>query len=248
MIKDCLICGVEFNIPKTREHTAKYCSRACSDKAPRKKNMVNCAECGKSFPLKRSQAERSKYWGNFCSTDCNSNFRKRATIGEGNPNFKGRNYDEDGYRIYTPAASLGLGLGRIKVHHATSFTYLGMNSLPKGYHIHHKDCDVLNNDEHNLQLISNNDHKWIHKEFGSATLWAVEKGLVEIITVVSWSSDPIRAEFLLKSNLKTQKEMLSGFDAKNIEHINERLTKNKMYFRELPSTERGEGGYGSTGK
>ena len=248
MLKECLVCKKEFNVPKTREHTAKYCSRPCSDKAPKKRNTVNCAECGKNFHLKKSQAERSKVWGSFCSTECNSNFRKRVTIGDGNPNFKGRHYDEDGYRIYSPPAELGLGLGAIKIHHAISFVCLGLTTLPKGYHVHHKDCDVLNNTESNLQLMSTNDHKWIHKEFGSATLWAIEKSLINIEDAVSWSSDQIRAEFLLRSNLKTQKDMLVGFDPKNEDHINERLTKNKVYFRELSETERGTGGFGSTNK
>ncbi len=233
MIKQCLLCLKDFSIPIARKDTAKYCSRVCADKAPREKNHVNCAECGKSFPLKKSQAERSKYWGNFCSKPCSSSFQSRMRSGENNPNFKNRNYCNDGYRLYTPQASLKLGFGKVKLHHAITFITLGINSIPSGYHVHHKDCDIMNNNEDNLQLISTSDHKWIHKEFGSATLWAFERGKIKLDDILSWSSDRLRAKFLLLSNISNQKDMLNGFDPKDLNHINDRLTMNKEYFNNL---------------
>ena len=36
--------------------------------------------------------------------------------------------------------------------------------IPKGYVIHHKDCDPSNNDITNLQLMKNNEHVCFHKE------------------------------------------------------------------------------------
>ena len=231
MIKSCFVCGVEFSVPKTREKTAKYCSRDCSNKKPQPRNIVQCVECGSKFHRKKSAQERNKYWGNFCSVSCSSKFRSRATTGENNPNFKNRNYDADGYRLYTPQASLKLGYGKIKLHHAVVFQLFGITRIPKGYHVHHKDCDVMNNDAKNLQLISNSDHKWIHKEFGSATLWAFERGRIKIEDIISWSSDIDRAKFLLLSNIENQKNMMKGFDFNDINHINSQLTLNKGYFK-----------------
>lgn len=230
MIKTCLQCETPFSVPKTREVTAKFCSRACADKFPRVKHTVNCAECGKPFHRKKSQAERAVIWGNFCSTSCSSVFRSRKVAGEGNPNAKGRNYDADGYRLYTPQASLKKGYGKIKLHHAITFDTLGISKLPKGYHVHHKDCDVLNNAPENLQIILISDHKWLHKEFGSATLWAFEKGKIATDAIVSWSSDPQRAKFLLLSNLLNQKQMLETADLTNEVTFTKYLTENKEYF------------------
>lgn len=232
MEKTCLICNTVFKVPFKRRDTAKYCSRSCSDKAPRKRNTVNCAECGKLFPLKKSQEKRNKCWGSFCSKDCSSLFQSRMRTGEKNPNFKNRNYCSDGYRLYTPQASLKLGFGKVKLHHAITFRELGIRSIPSGYHVHHKDCDIMNNDRLNLQLISNSDHKWIHKEFGSATLWAFERGKILLSDIVSWSSDPIRAKFLLLSNIVNQKEMMVNFDFSNMDDVNRILTLNKEYFNE----------------
>ncbi len=230
MIKTCLICNNDFDVPKSREFTAKYCSRSCSDKRVIQKNTVQCAECGNKFHLKKSAELRNKYWGSFCSSNCSSIFKGRMYKGDGNPNSKSRNYDSDGYRLYTPQASLKLGFGKIKLHHAVTFQELGISKIPNGYHVHHRDCDVMNNNPENLQLISNSDHKWLHKEFGSATLYAVEKGLIGINDVIGWSSDTVRAKFLLMSNICIQKEMMRGFDFNDINIVNERLTMNKSFF------------------
>ena len=161
--------------------------------------MASCAECGTLFPQKPSQQSRNKVWGSFCSDKCNSVFRSRITLGRGNPNSKGRNYDQDGYQLYTPA-----GKGTTKLHHYVTFEALGISKLPAGFHVHHRDCDVLNNDASNLQLISSSDHKWLHKEFGSATLWAIQHGKLDANEAASWSSDRRRAEALLFSNVNTQ--------------------------------------------
>lgn len=203
--KICIYCDTEFSVPDSRINTAKFCSRTCSDSAPRTSNKTYCSECGSMFALKKSQVERNKAWGNFCSKECNSSFRKRATLGEGNPNFRGRNYDHDGYKKFVPH-----GKGSLKLHHYVAFENLGINKLPRGGHIHHKDCDILNNSPRNLQLISLSDHRWIHKEFGSATLWAFEKGKIAIEDIVSWSSDRIKANYILMNDVVTQGEILKS--------------------------------------
>lgn len=231
--KVCLVCNSSFSVCKSRENTAKYCSKDCSNKKPQPRNMVQCGECGIKFHRKKSAQDRNKYWGNFCSVNCSSKFRSRILVGDKNPNFKNRNYDNDGYRIYVPQASLGLGFEKIKVHHAVTFESLGIRKIPDGYHVHHKDCNVENNDPLNLQLISNSDHKWIHKEYGSASLWALQESKIDASVMAQWSSDRDRAYFLLMSNLINQAEMLKGFDVTDIKNITERLTNNKGYFYEI---------------
>lgn len=124
--KKCLVCDKDFIVPDSRVKTAKYCSRACSDSRPFKKNKVNCAECGASFPLKKSQADRNKVWGSFCSDICSSSFRSRMTSGDKNPNSRQRQYDSDGYRLYVPH-----GKGEIKLHRYTAKIALGLSELPK---------------------------------------------------------------------------------------------------------------------
>ncbi len=213
----CQQCEREFTVPNSRKATAKYCSRACSDSAPRQKHQVRCRECGTLFPQKRSQEKRSSAWGSFCSPGCLSAFRARNTIGESNPNFRGRNFDQHGYRIFTPQASMGLGLGRMKLHHATALLAVGLKAIPPGLHVHHRDCDVTNNDPSNLAFMTISDHKWLHKQFGVATLRAITSGKLGFQVAASWSDDPLRAEGLLLAGVKAQGVFMSYFRSKGEE-------------------------------
>ncbi len=250
--KDCLHCGNNFKVIFTRRETAKFCSRSCSDLFPRKKNSVRCRECGTEFFKKDSEAKKA-IWGNFCGDTCASIVRSRMTMGSGNPNFKGRNFDHDGYRLFSPQASLGLGLGRVKMHHAVAFGCAGIKKMPKLMHVHHKDCDAQNNTPSNLQFMTISDHKWIHKQFGSATLRAIEHGQIDISVAAGWSDDPIRATALLFQNVETQGKIMRYFDSKfghsdlAIISTLKPVIVNFIEVNELTETERGTGGFGSTG-
>lgn len=208
LILQCKICGKDFKIPRCRELTAKYCSKKCSDKKEHTQNLVNCRECGKEFHRKQSHQNRRIVHGNFCGTECAGAFKSRHCIGENNSNYRGRNYDFDGYRIFSPAASLKLGFGKIKIHHAVVFQVLEIKKLPKGMHVHHKDCNVENNNPENLLLMLNSDHRWLHKQYGSATLAAYESGKINVNDIASWSDDHVKAKFLLLLNVIEQKKII----------------------------------------
>lgn len=250
--KVCAHCGGAFSVNNARKDTAKFCSRSCSDAHPKKHNTVLCAECGTSFPLKKSQADKT-VWGNFCSSACMSKARSRRAAGDGNPNWKGRNYDHDGYKLFTPQASLGLGFGKIKVHHAVSFSAVGITKMPKGMHVHHRDCNNQNNAAHNLQFLTISDHRWIHKQYGSATLWAIANGKIDISDAASWSDDPIRATGILFQDVESQGAIFRYFQQKNISTDIAKISAIKpvrvqfLEVTELKTTERGAGGFGHTG-
>lgn len=249
----CGICDKEFNVPHSRTLTAKYCSKECYRKADKKPNKVRCSECGTLFKQKKSQEERNKVWGSFCSSECNSSFRSRASLGDKNPNSKGRNFDDSGYRLCVPAAGLGLGLGKIKLHHAIAFAELGIKKLPAQTHIHHRDCNVLNNDKSNLALLTVSDHKWLHKQFGSATLNAIHHNKIPIKDAVSWSDDPDRAFMLLNAGVELQASMKKALTEAGCVVDIAKLAAVKpirvefVVVDDLSNTKRGTGGFGSTG-
>lgn len=202
----CKQCGVDFFVPKSRKDTAKFCSKACADKYPRSKNETNCTECGKRFAIKKSQVDKT-VWGNFCSKSCVGEFRKRMYCGENNPNYKGRDYDNDGYRVFIPEKGRFEGKS-IKLHIYQALTVLEIDSIPKGFHVHHKNCNRLDNRPENLAVMSTSDHVWLHKQFGNAGLNAHENNLISTEELSNWSDDKIRAIFLLEANLLNQKERL----------------------------------------
>lgn len=206
VIKNCAYCKLDYSVISSRKQS-KYCSVNCSRKGRRKRAEVRCKECATLFERNASAANAKRVWGHFCSTSCIGVYRARVCVGQRNSNFRGRNFDHDGYRIFTPQASLKLGLGRMKVHHAVALTVLGIKSIPKGMHVHHRDCDVLNNDPSNLALLTNSDHRWLHCQYGTAGLSAIAKGLVDVGEAASWSDDPLRAAYLLVVNVETQAKL-----------------------------------------
>lgn len=204
---ECKQCSTGFSVPSHRKDTAKFCSRQCAAAHPKLHHTTRCRECGVEFKRKPSHAKKNAQLGNFCGMSCLAATKKRLYAGDSNPNSRVRNFDRSGNRIYPPAASLKFGFGKIKIHHAVTFKVIGITSLPKGLHVHHRDCDVLNNDASNLQVMTNSDHKWLHHQFGVATLKAISDGGVSIEDACQWSDDPLRAHSLLITNVHAQAAM-----------------------------------------
>jgi very-short-patch-repair endonuclease len=73
----CIICGKEFEVPKVRKDSAKYCSDACKHEAKRRitgkehplfleRKIVKCQWCGKEFKVKPSKELETRYCSRFC--------------------------------------------------------------------------------------------------------------------------------------------------------------------------------------
>lgn len=158
--------------------------------------------------MKASQKSRyGRTLGFFCSHACAGNHKSKSYQFDKNPNWKGRNVDADGYRLYVPAASSvgsDVALRRMKLHQAICCEALRIEKIPDGLHVHHRDCDVMNNAPDNLALMTASDHKWLHKQFGVATLRAFMRGEVSQEQIVGWSDDPTRAEVLLIQSIALQ--------------------------------------------
>lgn len=56
------------------------------------------------------------------------------------------------------------------------FGFETLKSLPKNYHIHHKDANHSNNDIHNLVLLPKDAHMLIHRIFGNVLISALHTG------------------------------------------------------------------------
>ena len=196
--KICETCGKEFSVPRARAITAKYCCTQCRDIGRKAIPNQTCTQCGKQFHMKQSQLDRyNRSLGVFCSNTCSAAAKSAHYRGENNPNFKNKNTDQDGYRLYIPQASFLHGLKRMKLHQAVCCEVLGIPKIPKGLHIHHRDCDISNNDKTNLVVLNSSDHKWLHKQYGIATLWAYCQNKVSLDLLLDWADDVDRARILL---------------------------------------------------
>lgn len=194
MQRDCLICGKGFSFCKSRAATAKYCSRECSAKASIKPHNARCSQCGSLVKKKPKELSKVKL-GVFCSSECWGKFIKTAYAGDKNPNYNLTGVGKDGYRTHVPAAKSGSK--ERKLHRETWREVMCIDEIPEATHIHHRDCDVLNNDPMNLVALTTGDHIWLHKQYGNATLWAISHGKLSVSDAISWSDDPSRASRLL---------------------------------------------------
>ena len=202
MIKvNCNICNKEQNICASRARNYKTCSKDCLKKYKQSLNDLNCTctNCNIKFHLKPSQKKKyNRNMGEFCSMKCSTEYKKNFYKGKNNPNYRGKQYDNDGYRInHYPK------IGRIKEHHYIVLNYLKLDKIPKGYVVHHRDCNIYNNVPENLCLLSPSDHRWLHKQFGNATLWAYCNNKISYSEIVSWSNDPERCK-IIQLNLINQ--------------------------------------------
>lgn len=194
---NCAVCKKVHFIQLNRLSRYKTCSKKCTGILFTKGNNDKCSKCGKSIKTKNNKLLRQD--NRFCSRACMAEWKSVNQYGSHNPNFRNRLYDNDGYRIVWSDT-----IGRQKAHHVVTFEVLSIDKIPKNYHIHHRDCNHLNNDRNNLALLSISDHQWLHKQFGNATLWAYIKGKVSLSSLVEWSNNKERAQRLLPLDITKQ--------------------------------------------
>lgn len=192
----CSVCGKVELVPKSRAKKYVTCSKKCGAIASTAKNNTFCSYCGKPMHRKASRLARSKR--SFCSSKCKSESLKELYKGANNPNFKDIKFDSDGY-------SLSMRDGRkIKKHICIALTALNVDKIPKGFHVHHRDSDKLNNDPLNLAVLSVSDHVWIHKNYGRILLKQLSLGRFESEEIASWSDDYERALRILNTSVFTK--------------------------------------------
>lgn len=212
--KQCQVCSKPFSVIESRAETAKYCSRQCSTAAQRKAPNTTCSTCGCAMRMKPSQVSRyQRSLGVFCSVPCLAAAKRHGYEGERNPNYKGRNVDSDGYRLFPLKAQRKHGVDVGREHQAVCCKALGLLRVPRGFHVHHRDCDVLHNEPTNLAMLSISDHKWLHKQYGVAVLWAFMRGKIDYDTLVAWSDDKRRAKKLLRLNASEPDSQLAYIES-----------------------------------
>ena len=102
--KTCEQCSKVFHVPKTRGTSARFCSRACRDKANRsaERRVITCNTCKNKFET----AKDHDIWPKFCSRSCFAasalppKEKECAACGSLFLAVKSKHESPDGYRIY----------------------------------------------------------------------------------------------------------------------------------------------------
>ena len=175
----CCVCGKKEYVFKSRAKNYKTCSKECLGvylkKLNSKKITLKCPICGCEYETKKSAILHHKTCG---KPECRSKWLSQNNTGANNPNYR---------RIETLIKSQSLSNNKDlydkskRIYRHIVKEVLGLDScgaIPKGYAIHHKDCNHYNNDPHNLILIPKNAHMLIHKWFGNILLSALHTGKI----------------------------------------------------------------------
>ena len=179
VMKQCLVCGKVEYVAKSRAKTYKTCSIECSKiyrkNKPKKQITKKCPICGKEFSFKSSSESHHKTCG---SQECKSKWYSITRSGSLNSNYKSLQKalqlsstcqiekHSQSRPIYMQLVKCVLGLKNVR-------------SIPKGYVVHHKDANHLNNELENLILIPIQAHRQIHTIFGNVLINALHTGKLD---------------------------------------------------------------------
>jgi hypothetical protein len=222
IIKQCHNCKTEYKIKPAEAEKSKFCSNKCKWDFNGWSSEPNteCTFCKNKFRMPESAKKRYKRTdGYFCSNSCLAEHRKESYKGSKNPNYKAAETDHDGYltvnRVNAKDSNRFSNVMERKLHRAVCAESLGVLKI-SGFVVHHRDCDIKNNTEENLAVMNESDHRWIHKQYGNATLWAFMNNKISLSDLVSWSDDKERSEKLLTLCVKNQDARVIGVVIKGI--------------------------------
>lgn len=217
IVKQCKNCNSEYSVRQVEAEKSKFCSRKCKWDFNGWSSEPNttCTNCGLRFRMPESRKKRYKRTdGYFCSNSCLAEHRKTSYKGSKNPNYRNIKCDQDGFltvnRVNVKDSNRFSMVKERKLHRAVCAESLGVLKM-SGLVVHHRDCDVENNTKENLAVMTESDHRWIHKQYGNATLWAFMHEKVSLEDLISWSDNKERANRLLLLHVENQTVESLGF-------------------------------------
>ena len=160
----CLNCKKEFTPKYVNKN--KYCSLTCYHEYRYKHQTKTrtCPNCKKIFTLPISCKNKC------CSRDCDSQYRTGTyNLGSFRLKQKGRNWVPVGTITQRYRTREGYARNWIKISEPNKSIPLAQyvwiqhyGGIKKGYLIHHKDENALNDNIENLQCVTRNEHVKIH--------------------------------------------------------------------------------------
>lgn len=126
---------------------------------------LTCSVCGHVYERDPNQLRKSNV--SYCSRACKGIEKRKEMLGTGAPWYKGGWIGNTGYHV------ISVDSKKYLEHRYVMEQKLG-RQLTDEEAIHHIDGDKLNNNVHNLQLMSYRDHQLLHwkqkRETGSWNL------------------------------------------------------------------------------
>lgn len=197
-IRTCFICGKEIEITKWGRINQErvFCSNACVAKANKKIRVPNCKciVCGKEYW--RQPSHFNRYNSKYCSRKCQYKDKETYMRGAGNHQYGLKGSKNASWHSDERISGYGYRLIRVLDHpfrncddmvfehrliaekylltEENSIEVNGKRYLKKGYEVHHKDMNKLNNDVSNLVVLTKAQHRSLHNK-----LTVAEKGVAQ---------------------------------------------------------------------
>jgi hypothetical protein len=168
----CAECGKIEYVTPSRAKKYNCCSNECmgkfNSKRYNKQITLVCPICGKEYRCKQSKKEHHRTCGD---KQCRGKWLSQTRQGENNSNYRkieinlkknaitGEIHDKS-KNVYQHVVKTVLGLSSI-------------TKLPKGYVIHHKDANHMNNNPENLVVLPKTAHRLVHTYFGNVLIKAL---------------------------------------------------------------------------
>lgn len=185
-----------------------FCTRSCQGRWNKwhKTPNVQCSRCQVPFWVKSNRApgttsEPNRY---FCSRQCTDSAQRGWTP----PKVLARDSKQQ-TRPRTSAGYVKPDRENRKLfvteHQRIVCEHFGIEKMPEGWNIHHRDCRKDNNCIDNLVILSPENHRWLHNEAGSGLMFAYCRGEISEEQIRRWYEQPDRILTLLRLKLIDQK-------------------------------------------
>lgn len=184
----CAECGKVEYVTESRYKRYKTCSLTCmgkyNSKRYSKKVELTCPICGIQYTCKQSKISHHRTCG---KKECRSKWLSITRTGELNQNYR---------RIEEELSKTSVS---VKQHDTSRNLYLhvvkevlklpSISKIPKGYVVHHKDANHMNNTPSNLVLLPKSTHRLIHTKFGNILIRSLHTGFISKETFFSMCNE-----------------------------------------------------------
>ena len=168
----CAECGKIEYVTLSRAKKYNCCSIECmgkfNSKRYNKKITLVCPICGKEYKCQQSKKKHHKTCGD---KQCRSKWLSQIRKGKNNSNYR-----KIEINLKKNAITEEIHGKSKNIYQHVVKTVLGLSSitkLPKGYVIHHKDANHMNNNPTNLVVLPKSTHRLVHTYFGNVLIKAL---------------------------------------------------------------------------
>lgn len=175
---ECAECGKVEYVCNSRAKRYVCCSVSCLSKYNSKRynqqiEMI-CPICGDKYYVAKSKINHHRTCG---KQECRHKWLSMSRTGRKNCRYK--NFEDILSNHIVTEEKHGISRN-IYLHIVKNVLNLNsIKNIPKGYVVHHKDCNHLNNNPENLVLLTKSVHRKLHTIFGNILLNALHTNRID---------------------------------------------------------------------